>query len=55
MQPDKTLHVGDSLITDVAGASGAGFRAGWYNPTRIDKKVECDVVLWDFSDILKIQ
>ena len=55
VQPDKTLHVGDSLITDVAGASGAGFRAGWYNPTRIDKKVECDVVLWDFSDILKIQ
>jgi putative hydrolase of the HAD superfamily len=55
VQPGKTLHVGDSLITDVAGASGAGFRAGWYNPARIDKKVECDVVLWDFSDILKIQ
>jgi FMN phosphatase YigB (HAD superfamily) len=49
------LHVGDSLITDVAGASGAGFRAGWYNPARVGKEVECDVVIRDFSDILKIR
>ncbi len=55
VQPSKILHVGDSPITDVAGAFGAGFRAGWYNPARVDKEVECDVVIRDFSDILKIR
>ena len=55
VQPCRILHVGDSPITDVAGASGAGFMAGWDNPSRVDKKVECDIVLWDFSDILKIR
>jgi putative hydrolase of the HAD superfamily len=31
--PAHTLHVGDSLVSDVGGARGAGLRAVWYNPT----------------------
>jgi len=54
VNPRNILHIGDHVLTDVAGASGAGFRAGWYNPTRTDKNVECDMVIYDFSELLKI-
>ena len=30
--PEHTLHVGDSLVSDVGGAHGAGLRAVWFNP-----------------------
>jgi putative hydrolase of the HAD superfamily len=30
--PEETVHVGDSLVTDVGGALGAGLRAIWFNP-----------------------
>lgn len=32
--PEETAHVGDSLVTDIGGALGAGLRAIWFNPQR---------------------
>ncbi len=32
--PEETAHVGDSLVTDIGGALGAGLRAIWFNPHR---------------------
>jgi 2-haloacid dehalogenase/putative hydrolase of the HAD superfamily len=31
LQPDDVLHVGDSLVDDVAGAKAAGLRVAWIN------------------------
>ncbi|MDD2574043.1 MAG: HAD family hydrolase [Bacillota bacterium] len=54
-KPENILHIGDHLLTDVAGSRGAGFKAAWYNPEEIDQKVECDLTIKDFSELLKIQ
>ncbi len=54
-QPENILHIGDHLLTDVAGARGAGLKAAWYNPEGIDRSVECDFVIKDLSELLKIQ
>ncbi|MBD1387993.1 HAD-IA family hydrolase [Neiella sp. HB171785] len=32
IKPHQGLHLGDHLISDVAGALGAGWHAGWFNP-----------------------
>ncbi len=32
---EKTLHVGDNLITDVFGAANVGMRTLWFNPNNI--------------------
>lgn len=53
-QPENILHIGDHLHTDVAGALGAGFKAGWYNPEGMDIEIEADFTLKDFSELLKI-
>ena len=55
VNPSSILHIGDHILTDVAGATWAGFRAGWYNPSRVDKEVECDIILKDFADVLRIR
>ena len=34
VDPTETAHVGDSLLTDVGGALGAGLTAIWFNPER---------------------
>jgi 2-haloalkanoic acid dehalogenase type II len=36
--PEKVLHVGDSLTTDVAGAQGAGLTAVWLNRNGIRRE-----------------
>lgn len=32
VEPEHTAHVGDSLVSDVGGAVGAGLTAVWFNP-----------------------
>lgn len=32
VRPDEALHIGDSLIEDVAAADSLGIRAVWFNP-----------------------
>ena len=32
--PEQTVHIGDSLVSDVGGAVNAGLTAIWYNPER---------------------
>lgn len=54
-RPGSILHIGDHLHTDVAGAREAGFKAAWYNPEGIDQPVDCDIIIKDFSELLKIQ
>ncbi|GGA64215.1 haloacid dehalogenase [Neiella marina] len=34
IKPHQGLHLGDHLISDVAGAIGAGWHAGWFNPAQ---------------------
>ncbi len=41
--PEHTAHVGDSLITDVGGAFGAGLRAVWFNPNKALRPEEAAV------------
>jgi FMN phosphatase YigB (HAD superfamily) len=53
--PSRIIHVGDDLRTDVGGALRAGFKTGWYNPKGIKKEVDCDFLLNNLSDLVKIQ
>lgn len=34
VEPSQTVHVGDLLHTDIAGAKAAGMKAVWFNTTR---------------------
>lgn len=34
--PAETVHVGDSLHSDIRGARNAGLRAVWFNPKRLE-------------------
>ena len=36
LQPEDIVFVGDSLEADMAGASGSGMTACWYNPQQKD-------------------
>ena len=36
LQPEDIVFVGDSLEADMAGASGSGMAACWYNPQQKD-------------------
>ena len=38
--PSRTVMVGDSLETDVAGAMAAGLRGIWYNPAGLDCRLK---------------
>ncbi|MGC4045270.1 MAG: HAD family hydrolase [Armatimonas sp.] len=41
--PEHTVHVGDSLLTDVGGACGAGLQAVWFNPSGAPRPAEAAV------------
>jgi putative hydrolase of the HAD superfamily len=34
VNPENILYVGDNFISDILGASSAGWRTAWYNPTQ---------------------
>jgi putative hydrolase of the HAD superfamily len=34
VNPENILYVGDNFISDILGASAAGWRTAWYNPTQ---------------------
>ncbi|MBW8189959.1 HAD-IA family hydrolase [Neiella marina] len=38
IKPQQGLHLGDHIVSDVAGAIGAGWQAGWFNPEEVTLK-----------------
>ena len=55
-EPETTLYVGDSPVTDVAGSKGAGMIAAWADlegHNYPDEVVEPDVVVTKLTELLK--
>lgn len=53
---DKTLIIGDSLSSDIAGGKNAGIKTCWFNPRGAanDSAVKPDYEIEDLVDILKV-
>lgn len=53
---DKTLIIGDSLTSDIAGGKNAGIKTCWFNPrgTANDSAVNPDYEIKNLFDVLKV-
>lgn len=52
LRPEEAAHIGDDPRTDVKGARDVGMRALWFNPTGRTARVECDLELTRWEEIL---
>lgn len=54
--PAKTLVIGDSLSSDIAGGIAAGLDVCWFNPSEIEtpENMKIDYTIGKLSDLLRI-
>jgi 2-haloacid dehalogenase/putative hydrolase of the HAD superfamily len=50
-RPERVIHVGDSLHSDVGGARAAGLRSGWLNRTHRIHDIGRDQPDYEFADL----
>ncbi|MBF0753966.1 MULTISPECIES: YjjG family noncanonical pyrimidine nucleotidase [Jeotgalicoccus] len=53
LYPNEILMVGDSLVSDIAGAHNAGIDSVWYNPYRLenDSQIQADYEINHLHDL----
>lgn len=56
IEPHQTVHIGDSLLTDVAGARASGIPAIWLNRsgTRNDTGIHPDATIMNLHELIEI-
>jgi len=52
--PQRVLHVGDSLHSDVGGARAAGLRSGWVNRAHRIHDIGADQPDYEFGDLMEL-
>lgn len=52
LKPEQILYVGDSLTSDIRGASAYGWKTAWFTPKGIPEQYDqADFVFEDFDDL----
>lgn len=56
VKPEETIHIGDYMERDIAGAKKLGMKTAWakYGHNKMGKKVEANYVLEKFGDVLEL-
>ena len=56
LEPSEILMVGDSLVSDIAGAREAGIDSVWYNPYSLENlsKISADYEIEDLHELAGI-